>query len=222
MIGYHLEEMKHRVQYILISLIISYVVLYSYKMEVLFKLSPLNLIFTSLTEGLYYYIYLILILTMLLNVPIIYIHIYSFRIAGLYRLEYKVYKRKVLMYSTMIIIVLSNNVVNVLPALIVYLTSLESEYLKITLKISEFVSFVNSLILFSLVVLVIPLVIQDNYKYVITRRRMLYMLTLILSGIVTPPDVLSLLLLGMPMIVIIEWFILMGVIKDRVELVYSL
>jgi sec-independent protein translocase protein TatC len=152
-----------------------------------------------------------------MNIPIIYIHYYSFKITGLYKYEYEIYRRKSLIYSIMLMIIILYNIIYILPNIIIFLTQFESDYLKITLKISEFVIFFINLIFITFILFIIPIIIKNNYKYIENKRRLLYMIILLLSAILTPPDVLSLILLGIPMIILIELFILMGVIENKLE-----
>jgi len=74
MIEYHIEELKYRFYYLILSFSLSILIVWHYKSNILFVLIDLNLIFTSLTEAFEEYIYFSVILSLVLNVPLLMIH----------------------------------------------------------------------------------------------------------------------------------------------------
>jgi sec-independent protein translocase protein TatC len=215
LIKYHYKEIKGRIRYILISLLLSILILIENREEILYNLSPLNLIYTSLTEGLNSYIYIIILLGIILNGPLIYIHYYSFVQGGLYRYEYEELRRKSILNIIFMIILLSITIVYILPKLILFFLQFESENLRLTLKISEYVGFLTKTILITLIIGILPIVINRKTKKIVKRRRITYMVILIISGLVTPPDVVSQIILGLPIILMIEMSILRGELEKR-------
>jgi sec-independent protein translocase protein TatC len=69
--------------------------------------------------------------------------------------------------------------------------------------------------LITLIIGILPIVINRKTKKIVKRRRITYMVILIISGLVTPPDVVSQILLGLPLILMIEMSILRGELEKR-------
>ena len=113
------------------------------------------------------------------------------------------------------IILLSITIVYILPKLILFFLQFESENLRLTLKISEYVGFLTKTILITLIIGILPIVINRKTKKIVKRRRITYMVILIISGLVTPPDVVSQIILGLPIILMIEMSILRGELEKR-------
>lgn len=163
-------------------------------------LTDLNLIFTSLTEAFEEYIYFSVILSLVLNVPLLMIHYFWFVLPGLYLFEVEKFVYNIVKYSTLIIlfyIVLLNYV---LDNIILFFTDFESDYLVLNLKMKDFLSFINSFILGFLVIFLLPfLKLELN-----NRRRFIYVGLMLLIGFITPPDLLSLLLSMSVLFVVLE------------------
>jgi len=200
MIEYHLEELKYRFYYWSLSFLLSILIVWDYKSNILFVLTDLNLIFTSLTEAFEEYIYFSVILSLVLNVPLLMIHYFWFVLPGLYLFEVEKFVYNIVKYSTLLIlfyIVLLNYV---LENIILFFTDFESDYLVLNLKLKDFLSFINSFILGFLVIFLLPfLKLELN-----NRRRFIYVVLMLLIGFITPPDLLSLLLSMSVLFVVLE------------------
>ena len=69
-----------------------------------------------------------------------------------------------------------------------------------TIRIEDFVSFLLFLVLLTLLTLLIPLI----SVYFIGFRKYFYFLTFLVSALLTPPDVFSLIFVSIPIIIIFE------------------
>lgn len=200
MIEYHLEELKYRFYYWSLSFLLSILIVWDYKSNILFVLTDLNLIFTSLTEAFEEYIYFSVILSLVLNVPLLMIHYFWFVLPGLYLFEVEKFVYNIVKYSTLLIlfyIVLLNYV---LDNIIFFFRDFESDYLVLNLKMKDFLSFINSFILGFLVIFLLPfLKLELN-----NRRRFIYLGLMLLIGLITPPDLLSLVLSMSVLFVVLE------------------
>lgn len=200
MIEYHLEELKYRFYYWSLSFLLSILIVWDYKSNILFVLTDLNLIFTSLTEAFEEYIYFSVILSLILNVPLLMIHYFWFVLPGLYLFEVEKFVYNIVKYSTLLIlfyIVLLNYV---LDNIIFFFRDFESDYLVLNLKMKDFLSFINSFILGFLVIFLLPfLKLELN-----NRRRFIYLGLMLLIGLITPPDLLSLVLSMSVLFVVLE------------------
>lgn len=200
MIEYHLEELKYRFYYWSLSLWLSILIVWDYKSNILFVLTDLNLIFTSLTEAFEEYIYFSVILSLVLNVPLMMIHYFWFVLPGLYLFEVEKFVYNIVKYSTLLIlfyIVLLNYV---LENIIFFFTEFESEYLVLNLKMKDFLSFINSFILGFLLIFLLPFIKLELNN----RRRFIYVGLMLLVGLITPPDLLWLLISMGVLFVVLE------------------
>ena len=200
MIEYHIEELKYRFYYLILSFSLSILIVWHYKSNILFVLIDLNLIFTSLTEAFEEYIYFSVILSLVLNVPLLMIHYFWFVLPGLYLFEVEKFVYNIVKYSTLLIlfyIVLLNYV---LDNIIFFLRDFESDYLVLNLKMKDFLSFINSFILGFLVIFLLPFLKMELNN----RRRFIYVGLMLLIGFITPPDLLSLLLSMSVLFVVLE------------------
>ena len=93
---YFFSEIKYRIFYIIISLLITFIVSYLYKEQLIYLLTHYLLynmashrfIFTKLTQILLTYIKFSIILSFFINVPFILLHALYFFIAALYKHEF--------------------------------------------------------------------------------------------------------------------------------------
>jgi sec-independent protein translocase protein TatC len=163
-------------------------------------LTDLNLIFTSLTEAFEEYIYFSVVLSLVLNVPLLMIHYFLFVLPGLYLFEVEKFVYNIVKYSTLLILFYIILLNYVLDNIILFFTDFESDYLVLNLKIKDFVSFINSFILGFLLIFLLPFLKMDLNN----RRRFIYVGLMLLIGFITPPDLLSLLLSMSVLFVVLE------------------
>lgn len=200
MIEYHFEELKYRFYYWSLSFLLSFLIVWDYKSNILFFLTDLNLIFTSLTEAFEEYMYFSMIISLVLNVPLFMFHYFLFVLPGLYLFEVEKFVYTIVKYSVVLIFFYSILLNYVLDNIIFFFRDFESDYLVLNLKIKDFLSFINSFILGFLVIFMLPfLKLELN-----SRRRFIYMGLMLLIGLITPPDLLSLLLSMGVLFVVLE------------------
>ena len=200
MIKYHWYELIYRFYYWLLSYIISILIIWYYKINILFSIININLIYTSLTEAFEEYIYFCLLIALLFNLPLLFIHYIYYIIPGLYLFEFKQFIKNTLKYSIFFIIFyyllfywLFDNILN-------FFINFETNYLNLNLKLKDFIKFFNKYILMFLILFILPSI---NFK-LNNKRKFIYILLLILISFITPPDLLSLLIFILPIIILIE------------------
>jgi sec-independent protein translocase protein TatC len=180
--------------------LLSFLIVWDYKSNILFLLTDLNLIFTSLTEAFEEYMYFSMIISLVLNVPLFLFHYFLFVLPGLYLFEVEKFVYTIVKYSVVLIFFYSILLNYVLDNIIFFFRDFESDYLVLNLKIKDFLSFINSFILGFLVIFMLPfLKLELN-----SRRRFIYMGLMLLIGLITPPDLLSLLLSMGVLFVVLE------------------
>jgi sec-independent protein translocase protein TatC len=214
MIYFHWIELKYRLYYILTNFIITFIIIWNYKLEILFNIIELNLIYTSLTEAFNSYIYFCIIISIIINIPLLIYHYILFMIPGLYEFEFNNLMYNLIKYFILFIIFYYTCFNWLFKYIILFFIQFESNYLTLNLKITDFIYFYNSFILSFILLFSIPFInININGK-----RRFIYMSILILIALITPPDVLSLLISIIPIILIIELNYIWYLIKlDRIN-----
>lgn len=199
-INYHWKELKYRFYYWLISFISSIIIIWYYKFNILFSITDLNLIYTSLTEAFEVCIYFSIILSLLFNIPLLLYHYILFLIPGLYKFEYNNFILNILKYTLLLILFYYTSFYYILDNIIIFFTDLQSDYLILNLKIKDFISFFNSYILGFLFLFSLPFININLNK----KRSIIYITFLILIAFITPPDIFSLIILILPIIIVLE------------------
>ena len=200
MIQYHINEFKSRIIYAIISLTLTILLIWHYKQHIIFSLSPLNLIFTSLTEAFYLYIYFSILLAIITNLPYFYAQFYLFYIPGLYQYELN-YNH---WYFTLLWAIAISTTKIFIKFIFTFFIQFQSQYLNIALTFQHFIQFINQLIILWIFIFIIPIILKSFYHFFIKRRKILYFSLAILLAIITPPDLISLLITIIPLIIIVE------------------
>lgn len=230
----HVRELRSRV----IWLVLSYLVLFSFSYIYFdqiynFIAGPLvfamggkgQFIYTGLAEAFFSKLLLSAKAAFIFMIPLIAYHIYQFIAPGLYKHEKKFLIWSVIASPSLFYIGLLFVYNFVMPKAFLFFVSFQenlSEY-SVTLqaKISEYISLVSSLILafgiaFQLPIILLVLVSLSMISVETLRKKRRYSIVLIfiIAGIITPPDVLSQLLLAFPLMALYEITI---IIAKRIE-----
>jgi len=233
-------EVKNRLIYILITFLIIALISFFYKESLLYfivKSSVFKInnelpffIYTNLTEVFITYIKLSVLTGIYLTVPFFIVQVWLFISPGLYLMEYKKFKR-VLFVFIIVWFVDSLFIYNyLLPWLWDFFLGFDNSILESPLnlhfeaKLNEYLDFiVSTFILCGLTsqVLICSTVIllslnQYNIFFICGFRRYVYILTFIFSALITPPDIISQLLVAFPIITIYEVFIIFLLVKNDV------
>lgn len=197
MVSFHSVEVRYRTLYSCVSLIGSSCLIWESVESVLFNLCPISLVYTSFYEGFICFIWLTVLLVMVLHMPLLGYHVLCFLSSGLYDYEYK----KCVKWLYLVTCIFSMSVLCctwvVIPSVVSFFLEFESEFLFATIKIVDFVVLLGVLVECCVFCCVIPFIPRAP-------RRYLYFGVLVLCGCVTPPDVVSLVVLSMLVIVMLE------------------
>lgn len=161
---------------------------------------PFHLIFTSITEAFYLSIKLSIILSLLYSIPFFYWQFYEFIIVGLYEYE----KSELINWKSIVVtlICLIFSFKKVLLLILYFFIQFESEYLTLTLTFTNFIDFMNQTFFLLILIFTIPLVIKYlRHSFI---RKINYFICLVLLALVTPPDLISLILTFIPIFIITE------------------
>jgi len=220
------KEIKYLFVYLIISITLTTLITYTYSYEILYVISKpiiiekidgalnnnkFSFILTDLFEAFKTYIILSIISSIILNIPFLIWNIWKFLIKGLYIYENKILVKLTLLFMFFLIIMNILFYKTLFPVIINFLTQFENtaEYnpfnLQLQLKLREYFNIFIKLILIYNCMLIFPLILVffKNIKW-IYYKKYIYLILLITLSIITPPDILSLLLLMIPSIIVLE------------------
>lgn len=219
------KEIKYLFIYITISITLTTILTYYYNYELLYLISkPLidsnsiknnnkfNFIFTDLFEAFQTYLFLSITSSFIINIPYILWNIWKFMIKGLYYTENKILI-KITLWLAIYIITLNCIFYKILlPIILSFLLQFETiiDYnpfdLQMQLKLKEYFKIFTKLIFLYNFILLAPfiLIFYRNIKW-IYYKKYIYLITMIIISIITPPDILSLLILIIPIILALEF-----------------
>lgn len=211
----HLKELRKRLIIIVVVNIVAALFCYQYIdviMQYIMNLSDgIDLIYITPSELFLVYIKISLICGIVLSSPITLLEVWLFISKGLYKKE-KIYVVISLILGTIFFItgvVFCYKVV--LPVILSFFVRITITDVKAMISIESYVSFVNTLLLcfggvFEMPVVVLLLSIFGMLKpsTLISKQRVFVLIIFVAAALITPPDIVSQVLLGIPMILLFE------------------
>lgn len=224
---YYLQELKNRIAYATFGVTLFFFTTYTYKQGLIFLFLPKGLshfVTTGVTEIFFTYLQLCFNLTITFAIIILLTQLFFFFTPGLYRYESNIY------FKILIITIFFNTVLytSVAPIIIqifwrlFYTDSTNFMPINLTLEpklinyIQQLQQF-NTLINFSFPILIILNIIQNNTstKIWVKYRGLIYILSFTFAAFITPPDIISQILVGIPLILIYEMQIIYKILKNK-------
>jgi len=209
----HLEELRKRILLVLISIILLSALSYAYAEKILGFLARYveSLVFISPQEAFLSYLKISLFSGLLLSAPIILFNVLKFIWVALDKKEKNIF----IAYLTAGVLLFGVGVFFsyyiVLPAAISFLLSFSSQILRPFISVARYISFSVFLILAFGVAFETPVFIVlltrlgvVNSKILRKQRRYLIVLLFVISAMLTPPDVITQILLALPLIALYE------------------
>lgn len=215
----HLDELRKRLIIIVIVNFVAAILLFSQTeiiMSYLLEVNPgMELVYTTPSELLTVYIQLSLILAVTICSPITVYQVWAFIEKGLYEKEKKAILFTLIFGVVFFIIGVAFCYFMVLPTTLEFFVRIAIEEVSSMLSIQSYVSFVNMMLLAFGLVFEMPVIIFLLSKLGIIKpaflkknRGIIIVAIFIFAAIITPPDVISQLMLGIPMIILLEFSIL--------------
>lgn len=228
---YHLKELKYRIAYVIISVVFTFIIAYSYSLELFyFFAKPLinlkvedfkySLIYTDISEAFFTYINLSLYISFCCAF-IFFIHqLNYFLIPGLYEKEYLFVNKivKIIYFSCFISIFItyffilpliwtffiSNDTSNTISSMNIHFEGKLNEYVFLLLRVffSILCVFMAPLLLFILTKLNII-----SLQFLIKQRKFSFIIIFLIGALLSPPDVISQILLAIPLCISYELII---------------
>lgn len=200
MVDFHITEIKYRFCYCLLNIFIIFIIIWDNKIQILCTISDFDLIYTSLPEAFQQYIYFSLIISLIFNIPILLYNYILFNISGWYLYEFKIIIYNIFKYSILFILFYNICYFKLFEYIINFFIEFESYNLRLNLKITDFISFINSYSILFIILFILSF-IKINIK---GKRKYIYITLLIFMALITPPDVLSLIMCTIPIIILFE------------------
>jgi len=227
----HLEELRERLIKCAISIGIGFVISYIFAKD-LFKIlvSPLTnnlpegdgLIFTNLPEMFFAYLKTAFIAGILLASPVIFYQMWKFIAPGLYQNEKK-YVIPFVIFSTLLFV--GGGLFGyfiVFPFGFRFFLGYANEYITALPSVKEYFSFSSKLLLAFGVVFELPVVIYFLSKiglvtvdFLRRNRKYAILLTFIAGSILTPPDIVTQIMMAGPLILLYEIGIIIAMIAGK-------
>ncbi len=224
-LGSHLQEFKTRVIYCCIFFVICFGFSYYFSENILYFIAqPLlkiignRMIYTSITEPFFVYIKIAGLTALALAIPFLMIQIYLFISPALHYNEKKWIAGTGIVFVSMFVIGMSLMYYAILPIGIKFLMTYnkaQSLILQLQAKLSDYIEMIFQLsigfgLAFELPVLLVILAKIGiiSYRHLQKFRRLAVVLIFIIAAVVTPPDVLSQVILGVIMMAFYEITIL--------------
>lgn len=215
----HLDELRKRLIIIVIVNFVAAILLFSQTeiiMSYLLEVNPgMELVYTTPSELLTVYIQLSLILAVTICSPITVYQVWAFIEKGLYEKEKKAILFTLIFGVVFFIIGVAFCYFMVLPTTLEFFIRIAIEEVSSMLSIQSYVSFVNMMLLAFGLVFEMPVIIFLLSKLGIIKpaflkknRGIIIVAIFIFASIITPPDVISQLMLGIPMVILLEFSIL--------------
>lgn len=216
----HLEELRKRITFVLIAMGLGFGISYFFSKELFdILMIPLvealppdtTLIFTGVTEAFITYLKVALVSGVFLSTPVILYQLWAFLAPGLHANEKKSFF-PIILFSTFFFVggALFGYFV-IFPFGFQYFLGFATDFIKPMPSVKEYFSFSIKLLFAFGVVFELPLFILFlsrlgivTYKQLRSFRKYAILLIFAVAAVITPPDVLSQIMLGLPMIVLYE------------------
>lgn len=213
---YYLQELNYRITYAIIGTFLLFSTTYTYKQTLIFIILPKGLshfVTAGLTEIFFTYMHLCTIISFSIGFMLIILQIFFFLQPGLYLYESKT------TFNILITTILFYLIIYLIlfPILIKYLWEVFSTYSQNFTPIHltfeprlidylEHVQYINKILGFSCPFILILSLLQkqSTKKLWIKYRGFVYIISFSIAAFITPPDILSQTLVGLPLIFIYE------------------
>lgn len=216
----HLEELRWRLIKCLIAVAVGFGVSYAFVQPIFnFFVSPLveamppgsRLIYTSLPEAFITNLKLAFFAGLILSLPVIFYQLWKFVMPGLYERERRYVIPFVLVATVFFILGVSFAFFVVFPFGFRFFLGYSSESISAFPTLKEYLSFATTLLLAFGVVFELPVAIFFLAKIGIVspamlkrQRKYAVLIIAVVAAVITPPDVISMLFMMLPLIILYE------------------
>jgi sec-independent protein translocase protein TatC len=216
----HLEELRRRLIICMIAVGIGFAASYAFAQRLFLLLArPLSdllpegntFIFTGITEGFFTYLKLAFFAGIFLAMPVILHQTWCFVAPGLYASEKKYVLPFVLLSTMFFIVGVLFGYYAVLPLAFNFFIGYNNEYIRMLPAMREYLSFSCKFLLAFGLVFELPIFILFlaklgvvNEQQLRKNRKFVILIIFVVAAILTPPDVVSQVLMAVPLLVLYE------------------
>lgn len=222
----HLDELRKRLVVVVVVNLLAMVLLFSqseFIMQYLLEVNPgMDLVYTTPSELLMVYVELSFILAVVICSPITIYEIWAFIEKGLYEKERKAILFTLIFGAVFFILGVAFCYFMVLPTTLEFFLRIAIDEVASMLSIQSYVSFVNMMLLAFGAVFEMPVIIFLLSKLGIIKpeflkknRGIIIVGIFVFAAVITPPDVVSQLMLGIPMLILLEFSILVSTLAYK-------
>jgi len=216
MIYLHLKEILCRFSYLIISFLASSIIAWEFRETLLFTFCKIPLIYINLSEAFFSYIYLALAVSLVFNIPYIIYVLLCFLTPGLFKYEYQITKNSFISLLLGFYITLSFYIMYLLPLIVNFFSKFDSIIVQQSITLNDYVQFLLLIINVSFFTLLIPTI--TFFIKIQGHRKWLYILVIWVSALITPPDIISLLLTSIPTLILFELMYFLRIIFASLSL----
>lgn len=211
----HLDELRKRLTVIAVVNLVASAVLFTkadFVLDYFLAINPgMELVFITPSELLVVYFQLSLIMALILCSPVTFYEIWAFVEKGLYRKE-KIYISLTLVFGVIFFIGgVAFCYFMVLPTTLKFFMRIAISDVSSMISIKSYISFINTMLLYFGAVFEMPVLVFLLSKLEILtpdflrkNRGLLIVVIFILAAVITPPDVISQIMLAVPMILLLQ------------------
>jgi len=227
----HLEELRWRIIKSLLAIGIGFVCSYAFSKQIFnFLVSPLikvmpedsHLIYTSLPEAFLTYLKVSFFAGVVVAIPVIFYQLWKFVVPGLFEKEKKYMLPFVISASVFFLLGASFAFYIVFPFGFRFFLGFSTDHIYALPTLREYLTLVTKLLLafgltFELPVIVFFLAKMGivNYHMLSRKRKYAILIVVIMAAILTPPDVISQVLLALPLMALYEVSIWIAYVINR-------
>jgi sec-independent protein translocase protein TatC len=231
---YHLAELRTRLIRSFIAIGIGFLVSYAYVGQIFeFLMAPMlhampagsTLVFTNLTEGFFTYFKLALTSGICLAFPVILYQLWRFIAPGLLEHERRYALPFAISVTAFFLLGASFCYYVVFPSTFRFLMGFSSDILRPMPSMKEYLSFSSKMLLIFGLIFEYPPIVFFLAKvgvlrgsWLVKQRRYAIILIFVISAVITPPDVVSQILMALPMMALYELGIIIAKVVGKEEM----
>jgi sec-independent protein translocase protein TatC len=222
----HLAELRKRIIYCAILLVISVGICYSY-VEIVVKdiidiAKNVEFVFIAPAELLMAYVKMSVIGGLIISSPFLIFQIWLFVIPGLNKKEKRYILFSLLLGSVFFTAGVIFAYFVVIPTMLVFFMGFQTDAIKPMISFSNYLSFILSTVFTFGIIFELPILMMLLSKFEIIQvsflkknRKFIILIIFVLAAILTPPDIISQIILAGPMILLTEIGILIASLFEK-------
>ncbi|MFC1833771.1 twin-arginine translocase subunit TatC [Thermodesulfobacteriota bacterium] len=215
----HLEELRHRLLRVVLAIIAGFIVCFFFSKQLLdFLTKPLSvllkkpMVFTDLPEPFFVYLKISFVAGVFLVIPIILYQLWKFIAPGLYSKERKLALPFVMVATSLFYVGGAFAYFLVFPVIFnFFLAFQDPDKLEALPRLKEYVTLILKLMLAFGIVFELPIILTFlgllgvvNSQFLARGRRYFIVIAFVIGALLSPPDVFSQLLMGVPLLILYE------------------